>query len=330
MRAVIDPGRDAEIFPYNDEAHVVHLNNPQSIGALNMQSISTILAAIDLESGSNAVLTRALQLASFHAARLIVLHVIEGEPLPQTAAALKLGEGELQEQLKRHALATIEPLIVESGRTRRTETQVEFGAPHDVIARLARDRSADLIVIGPGKGRSLKETILGSTADRVIRTSHVPVPVVRSDSAAPYRHIAVAVDFSPQSEAAAREAQRLAPDAGVQLVHAIDIPLPFQQAMLRAGTPQAEIEIYRGARADRAREELASFARGAGGLDGAATPILEGKAGSALVRLSRGGPVDLLAMGPHGRGVIRQALLGSVTQRVLREAECDVLVTTSW
>jgi nucleotide-binding universal stress UspA family protein len=31
-------------------------------------------------------------------------------------------------------------------------------------------------------------------------------------------------------------------------------------------------------------------------------------------------------MGPHGRGGIRQTLLGSVTLRVLKEATCDILI----
>lgn len=65
------------------------------------------------------------------------------------------------------------------------------------------------------------------------------------------------------------------------------------------------------------------------GGDKASTRFLAGEAGPALVRLSQGKGIDLLVLGPHGRGVVLQALLGSVTQRVLREAACDVMIVST-
>ncbi|MDV6329040.1 universal stress protein, partial [Idiomarina sp. Sol25] len=90
--------------------------------------------------------------------------------------------------------------------------------------------------------------------------------------------------------------------------------------------PQAEMERYRLTRVATARDELSTFARDEVGTDNSTTNVLEGDPGPALVRLARSKSVDLLALGPHGRGVVLQTLLGSVTQRVLREASCDVLV----
>lgn len=288
--------------------------------------MNTIMAAFDLEAGSEAVLTRAIQLATAHAARLVLLHVVETEPLLSQAVSLSgWSENDLRDQLKRQALATIETLVIESGRARRTDVQVEFGSPHDVITRMAEERDADVIVVGPGKGRSLKEGFLGATADRVIRTAHTSVLVVRKGSEEPYRRVAVAVDFSLQSATAAKETCRLVPEAALQLLHIIDIPLTFQQAMLRVGTSQIEIQKYRSALVEKARDDLSAFRR-AVGIDKVATRVLEGEPGPALVRLSRARSVDLLAMGPHGQGIVRQALLGSVTLRVLKEAACDILI----
>jgi nucleotide-binding universal stress UspA family protein len=150
-----------------------------------MGKMSTVLVALDLEAGSESVLSRAALLAGAHAAWLVVLHVIEAEPLSQAAAHMKLSESELRDQLERQAIAAIEPLIVEGGRTRRTDIRVEFGSPQKIITHVARERHADIAVIGPGKGRTLKDKILGSTADRVIRTSAAPVLVVRKPSAEP-------------------------------------------------------------------------------------------------------------------------------------------------
>lgn len=285
-----------------------------------------ILAALDLESGSDAVLARAAQLAAAHAAWLVLLHVIETESLSHVANVSSLSEGDLRDQLRQQALTRLETFLSETDSTRRRDLRVEFGSPYEVITRVAGELSADLIVIGPGKVQSLKEKVLGSTADRVIRMSSAPVLVVKSQSVEPYQQVAVAIDFSPQSTAAAKEARKLAPDARLALIHVADVPPTFEQAMLRVGTSQAEMEEYRSARIAKARHDLTVFAREAAGLGKPITRNLQGVPGPALVHLSRGSRVDLLALGPHGRSVVLQALLGSVTQHVLREAACDVLV----
>lgn len=291
-----------------------------------MTNVDTIVAALDLEPGTDAVLARAIQLAAAHAARLLVLHIIEAEPLSHVAALSGRSESDLQEELERQAFSAIESLLVQGGRTGQADAHIGFGAPHDVIARAARERNAAVIVIGPGKGRSLKEKVLGSTADRVIRTAATPVLVVKNASAEPYRQVLAAVDFSPQSAMAVKEARRLVPEAAVQLVHAVDIPPAFEQAMLRAGTSQAEMQRYRLARTDKARRDLAAFVRDVAGAGKVDARVVHGRPGPALVRLSKGRRVDLVAMGPHGQGRLPQVLLGSVTQRVLKASGCDVLV----
>lgn len=290
-----------------------------------MGNLGVVLAALDLESGDDRVLARAIQLATAHAARLTVLHVVESEPIPQMASHLHLGESELGTQLEQQALAAIAPLVDEGAPPPRMEVRVEFGSPSSVIVHTAHASRADLVVLGPGKGRTLKDKVLGSTADRVVRTSPAPILVARRTVAGPYRHIAIAVDGSAQSARAATEARRLAPEAGGQLVHAVEIPLSFQQAVLRAGTPPAEMERYRAARAAKAREEVSAFQRETAAATGLPVRILEGEPGHALVSFTKRARVDLLALGTHGRGAAMQALLGSVARRVLAGAACDVL-----
>lgn len=280
-----------------------------------MGDMKTIVAALDLEDGSHAVLARAVQLAREHGARLVVAHVVEAP-----------SEAGLEAHLNRDAHAAISALLADAGPM-SADVEIAFGAPHTVITALAGAQDADLVVIGPGKGHTLGEKILGSTADRIVRASPAPVLVVRNPPLALYRRVAVAVDFSPQSAAAATDARKLAPAARLELVHAFSIPLTFEQAMLRAGTSEAGMAEYRSAKADSARKDLSRFARDVFGAAKVPTRILAGEPGPALVRLARSGDIDLLALGPNGRGVILQALLGSVTQRVLREAACDVLVS---
>lgn len=212
-----------------------------------------ILAALDLEVRSDAVLARAVQLAATHAAQLVLLHVFERETLSYVVGVSGRSETDLQDELRQQTLTRLEAFLSEIGRTRRSASRVEFGSPHEVITRVAREISAGLIVIRPGKKQSLKEKVLRSTADRVIRTSSAPVLVVKRQPVKPYMQVAVAVDFSPQSAAAAKEACKLAPEGRITLVHVDDIPLTVEQVMLRAGTSQAAMEEYRSARITKAR-----------------------------------------------------------------------------
>ena len=294
-----------------------------------MEEMNVVLAALDLDAGCGVVLSRAAQVASLRAARLIVLHVIDAEHGSAAVSPARAGKDDPPEQLRRQAVAAIDTLVIESGRGPDTSVRVEFGQPHEVITRVACEQGAGVIVVGPGKGLTIRNRLLGSTADRVIRTAPAPVLVVRKASDMPYRKVAVALDGSPQSASAFAAARRLAPGADFKLLHAVAIPLPFQQALLRAGTAQGEILQYRAARAAAARKEICAFQRAHPDMSGLPVELLDGEPGPALVRFSRDGPVDLLALGTHGRNAAMQALLGSVARQVLDEAACDVIVANS-
>lgn len=286
-----------------------------------------ILAALDLEGDSEAVLMRARQLAEAHAAKLVLLHAIEAGSLGQAAAASGCGEDSLREALERQAREAIAALLDGATGPDSAEVRVEFGPAHAAITNVAEQLGAALVVLGPGaRARALRGRVIGSTVDRVARIIQAHLLVVRTRPEHPYRKVTVAVDFSARSGAALRAARAMAPAASLRLVHAVHVPDTFQQAMLRAGATHADIASFRARMADKARADLAALAAGITGAGRVATRVLANEPGAALVRLSKGRGVDLLAMGADGRGAVRQALLGSVTRRLLAEAGCDVLV----
>ncbi len=55
------------------------------------------------------------------------------------------------------------------------------------------------------------------------------------------------------------------------------------------------------------------------------TEVAEGPPASVIERLAKEREVDLIAMGTHGRGVLRELVLGSVAKRVVHRAPCPVL-----
>jgi len=288
-------------------------------------AISTILIAVAMQDGDERIAARAVQLANQHGAQLVAVHVIEDFPNDDGHLPASLDAAALARMIAKQRTGHLETLL--NAAKVPPSLIVEAGKPHAVIERLAATYKADLLVIGPGIAKNLRERVFGSTADRVIRSAPCPILVVRSTSPAPYRHIAIGVDFSEYAKAAARHAAHLVPDASRELLHTVEIPLGFEQAMLKAGTPQAEIEHYRKAKVRAARTELIQLYGDAGRLPkGTRIKVQYGDAAAALLRASWQRGTDLIAVGTQGANAVSQHLLGSVARKVLSGARCDVLV----
>ncbi|MGB3390256.1 MAG: universal stress protein [Pseudaminobacter sp.] len=288
--------------------------------------MKTILAGLALEGGDDPIVARAVQLAGRHKSKLILVHVIENAAFdgvdmpgaPDASAISAMLESEAADRLGR-IVASLDTDIA-------PETVIIKGKPFEVISELVRQRKADLVVIGPGRARNMREKVFGSTADRIVRSSSVPVLVVRPGPTEPYRRVVVAADLSLQSLSASRAARALAPEAAIEHIHVVDMPLTFEQALLRAGTSKAEIDRIRQARLVAARERLKAAFAGIVGSASLRLRLFHGEARKVLVRQARNPRTDLIALGTHGRSAVSQMLLGSVARNVLQAATRDVLV----
>src|SRR5690606_16883081 len=98
--------------------------------------------------------------------------------------------------------------------------------PHKAIAAAAAAMKAELVVMGRGGGRALRDLFLGSTAERVIRKGQLPVLVVRLPARAPYRRLAVAVDLDRAAHEVIDLTLRLVeePRPQVTAIHAYNPP----------------------------------------------------------------------------------------------------------
>lgn len=139
------------------------------------------------------------------------------------------------------------------------------------------------------------------------------------------RHILAAVDFSPVSKAIVREAAALAEafDATLTLLH---VAAPDPDFVGYAAGPKT----VRDARADELRTEHAelqtlSRALRDRGLAVHALLIQGPSVAKILEEAARVG-ADTIVVGSHGRGMLERALLGSVSEGVVRGATCPVLV----
>lgn len=108
---------------------------------------------------------------------LTLLHVID-EHFIEEAVSASLGQSdEIRERLRLHAESNFEAMLqdIDVGQV-EVEKMIVVGSPFVEILKIARDLDLPLIVMGV-RGRSAppEEILFGSTAERVLRGSRIPV-----------------------------------------------------------------------------------------------------------------------------------------------------------
>jgi universal stress protein E len=276
-----------------------------------------ILAATDFSTRSQRALRRAGLLARDSGAELTLVHVVDDDQPPELVA-LERREAEriLGEQIG--AMAELRGL--------RPHALVVEGDPFDGILRAAASTGADLIVMGAHRKQLLRDILIGTTIERVIRTGPSPVLMVNKEVDQPYRTALAAVHLSEPSVHAIQTAKALGLPGGARLalVHAFQ-PLAKGQ-MFYAGLSQDTIDGYVADERLRAAKELTEFLE-ANGIDdhGQALHIEEGAPFEVISKTVEQSKPGVLIMGTHGRTGIAKALLGSVTEEVLRSLDVDIL-----
>jgi nucleotide-binding universal stress UspA family protein len=133
-----------------------------------------IVCAVDPSSRSAAMIMNVLPFAESDG-RLALLHVLPGSMRRRFGrfgiAAFSRAKGDVARQRLQTLLDT-QPLESE------VLVSASSNSVHDEILRVAREREADLIVIGAGRRSGLRQRFLGSTAVRVSRRSLRPVMVL--------------------------------------------------------------------------------------------------------------------------------------------------------
>src|SRR5439155_2718166 len=102
------------------------------------------------------------------------------------------------------------------------EVVTRVGPPGEIVAQVAKDRAAELIVIGTHGRTGISRFLLGSVASAVLRHAPCDVLVCRGTSGpSPFLRPLVATDFSPAAARALRKAATLtAPGTAIEIIHA--------------------------------------------------------------------------------------------------------------
>jgi len=133
----------------------------------------TIVVGMDLEEEGDLALVQAIRMAAQTGAALHVVHVIPVRRDTEVLAdALELGMARLRER--------VGPLVMSAPAEIRLH--VGLGDPAMELHQVAVDVDADLLVVGTHARRGVARMVLGSVAEKLVRTARLPVVVAREKS----------------------------------------------------------------------------------------------------------------------------------------------------
>ena len=144
----------------------------------------TILVPTDGSDVAEKAIDHAIELASTYGATVHALYVIDLGAIdislgPEQVDRIRTGQfGEMPELQERahDATGAVASMATDAGVS--VTESIAAGRPHREIADYAEENGADLIVMGSAGRGGVRRVLLGSVAERTLRTTRIPVLVV--------------------------------------------------------------------------------------------------------------------------------------------------------
>ncbi len=148
--------------------------DPEEYAAQARDRYAAVLVPTDGSDEAQRAAERGVEFAAALDATVHALSVMKG------AGALK--RDQLRVDAERDAEEAVDHVAAEADRAGVNATRaVEPGVPHEEILQYAREHDIDLIVMGTHGRTGLDHVLIGSVAERVVRTSSTPVLTVRPE-----------------------------------------------------------------------------------------------------------------------------------------------------
>ncbi len=279
----------------------------------------TLLVGFDDSQASKAAMIEASNWVKRHGGNVVLVHAVYFD-----SEEFGIAPTQLDQRLK-HG----EKVCLETKKMIADEFNIEVksllceGEPPEVILSMAREKKADLIVLGTYGRKGLNRLLMGSVTSQVIVNSPVDVLVIKkkcSECTGTYRSILVSYDGSDFSKNALARACKLSQDDGAEVSVLYVIPR-YEEMIGFLRTESIKKSLIQEARKIlEGAKELASK----NGVT-VKTEIREGHAADRILETAADLKNDLIIIGSYGWRGVNKAIMGSTTERVLINAPCPVL-----
>ena len=284
-----------------------------------------ILLAADGSKDAQLATATAVGLAKSTSSKLDVVHVFV---LPSKTLDKSLSfDNSSREAAEEKARARLEELVdkTEAFGGAIEKSHLRTGQPDVEIVALAEELGAGLVIVGSRGLSPRKRALMGSVSESVVRHAHCSVLVVRGSGRSEDRdylpgRILLAFDGSRDAEAAARAALEISNVVGSELHVLCVVQLPH------AGPFAWEVDVEK-IKQD-ARSMVDGQAQQVEAIEGKVKEVhlASGKPYAEIVRFAEELGAGLVVMGSRGLGRLQRALMGSVSESVVRHAHCPVMV----
>jgi nucleotide-binding universal stress UspA family protein len=274
------------------------------------------IVGVDERPGGRDALALAATLTRDTEAELIAVRAYPYEARPSRASV-----GGYEEDLRDDAALELELAVAESGVAARLVV-VGDPSPARALHRVAEEEGAGLLVVGSTHRGQIGRVLVGSVTAGVLHHAPCPVavaPLGFAQRAARPTTIGVGFDGGEEARHALDVAAAVAKAHGASLRVLSVLSMPILARSPATFEPQWLEEAQQNGRAevDEALRAVEALGVEASGDVAVGSPIDE------LLELSRA--VDLIVVGSRGWGPVRRLLLGSTSDRLVRDASCPVI-----
>ncbi|MDP3211766.1 universal stress protein [Methylotenera sp.] len=293
-----------------------------------MNQLKRILAATDLSTPARHAVERAALVSKDTSASLDLLHVANLALFERLRNLISSTPVDIDQ----HLLETAKHRLSDLGNNLKqrfdisVDTHLVVGSLLPELTKITKDLASDLLVCGSKGDSVVRHLTLGTTALRMLGKATYPVLVVKQPCNKSYQRILLPVDFSHFSERAISLARTIAPNAGLVLVNVYEVP--FEGQLRYANVDEDTINHYRTIAKQEANKNMDDLCERAGlNIYETNTVVVHGNPIARILEQQESWDCDLIVIGKHGRNMLEEMFLGSVTKHVLSESPGDVLVS---
>jgi nucleotide-binding universal stress UspA family protein len=272
--------------------------------------MKTVLVPTDLCAAQDMVMQFCVGLPALGVKRAVCCHVVESKGLEGNVVAAKI---DAARYVLQRAVAPVREAGIE------VDLRVPAGDPESELLMIAAEEGVDAVVSGSSGKTPADRLFVGSVSERLARHGGIPSLTLRYDmlraSEDPAelarrlgRMLLVPTDFSPAAARALDMALSFPPRA-VGVVRVINV-------ISDSGPDEAEVE-----------SELKSLIASADSRGIHLTPVIgHGAPERAILKEIQAAGATGVVVGSRGRSTLQEALLGSVSMTLVRQAPVPVLI----
>ena len=266
-----------------------------------------ILVPTDFSPQAENALKVAAQMASKYDSEIYLLHSMEmplhlansgdSGSLPEALYFIKLAEQRFSEILERPYLENI-----------KIQQAIGHGEIYDDIGETVKNNDIDLVVMGSHGANGFKEMFIGSNTEKVVRTSNIPVLVIKNEHTKfSVEDFVFATDFSEECRPPFEEAQRFARSVGAK-IHLLYINTPGDF------TTTADAEAM-----------MKNFIKGLGAENYTLNIYNDASVEKGILNFAKNTKAQLIGMSTHGRKGLSHFFNGSISEDLVNHANMPVI-----